>query len=133
MRSAPTGAGGEIPLLLRLLDQSYETKAWHGPNLRGSFRGLSAEEAAWRPRPDRHCVTELVVHAAYWKYAVRRRLRGDKRGSFALKGSNWFPLPVPLGEAEWKRYGDLLAAEHRTLRETVAELPPARLHHPATG
>ncbi|NUQ50463.1 MAG: ATP-binding cassette domain-containing protein, partial [Phycisphaerae bacterium] len=32
---------------------------------------------------------EIALHAAYWKYVTRRRLRGDKRGSFPLKGSNW--------------------------------------------
>ena len=47
-------------------------------------------ESAWRPHPARHSIQEIVVHAAYWKYAVRRRLKGEKRGSFPLKGSDWF-------------------------------------------
>ena len=94
----PPGSG-ELALLLRILDEGYEKKAWHGPNLKGSIRGLSAEQAAWRPYPGRHSIAENVVHCAYWKYAVRRRLRGDKRGSFALKGSNWFAIPSPLSES----------------------------------
>src|SRR6516162_1988227 len=79
----------EINILEHLLDESYEKKAWHGPNLKGSIRGLTALQAAWRPSPRRHSIAEQVIHAAYWKYAVRRRLRGDLRGSFPLKGSNW--------------------------------------------
>ena len=43
---------GEIALLLRLIDESYDRKAWHGPNLKGSIRRLSAREAAWRPSPE---------------------------------------------------------------------------------
>lgn len=123
----------EIALLLRILDQAYEKKAWHGPNLRGSIRGLTAPQAAWRPRPDRHSIAEIVAHAAYWKYAVRRRLRGDKRGSFPLKGSNWFPLPVPLSEQVWREYVALLETEHRALRLAVAELRPAKLHYTPAG
>ncbi|MFI5457291.1 MAG: DinB family protein [Isosphaerales bacterium] len=119
---------GEIALLLRILDESYERKAWHGTNLKGSIRGLSTAEAAWRPGPGRHSIAEYVVHAAYWKYAVRRRLRGDKRGSFPLKGSNWFALPSPLTESSWKQFVSLLDAEHRALRETVATFPADRLH-----
>jgi len=119
---------------LRIIDESYERKAWHGPNLKGSIRGLSAVQAAWRPRPDRHSIAENVVHAAYWKYAVRRRLRGEKRGSFVLKGSNWFALPSPLSERIWKSFVALLDDEHRSLRETIASFPPERLYQlPAGG
>ena len=78
----------EIHLLLRMLDEAYSVKTWHGPNLKGSLRGLTAVTAAWRPGPKRHNIWEVAVHAAYWKYVVRRRLLGEKRGSFELKGSN---------------------------------------------
>ncbi|MFQ5411533.1 MAG: DinB family protein, partial [Phycisphaerae bacterium] len=70
----------EIALLLQNLDAAYDKAAWHGPNLKGSVRGLRVAQAVWRPRPKRHNIAEIVVHAAYWKYAVRRRLRGEKRG-----------------------------------------------------
>ena len=89
-------------LLLQILDQGYTHGAWHGPTLRQSLRGVSAQMAAWRPAPGRHNIWELTVHAAYWKYIARRRLLGEKRGSFVLKGSNWFKRPVELSERAWK-------------------------------
>jgi hypothetical protein len=125
--SGPT-ISAEIELLLQILDEGYEKLAWHGPNLKGSIRGVSAEKAAWRPRPDRHSIADNVVHAAYWKYAVRRRLRGDKRGSFALKGNNWFDLPSPLSDSQWKAFVVLLDQEHRELREVIKQFSPERLH-----
>jgi hypothetical protein len=111
-------------LLLRLIDEAYDHRSWHGTNLRGAIRGLSVEAAAWRPARNRHNIWELVLHAAYWKYAVRRRLRGEKRGSFPLNGSNWFVRPVPGGSAEpqWRQDVRLLADMHASLRETVAGL-----------
>src|SRR5262249_7237650 len=115
-------------LLLRMLDECYEKKAWHGPNLKGSIRGLSAEEAEWRPHPSRHSIADNVVHCAYWKYAVRRRLRGDKRGSFPLKGSNWVVTPSPLSESNWREFVALLETEHRLLRAEVASFPIQRLN-----
>jgi hypothetical protein len=120
----------EIALLLRLLDQAFDKKSWHGPNLRGSIRGLTAEQAGWRPRPGRHSIADVVAHTAYWKYAVRRKLRGDQRGSFGLKGSNWFRLPDPLTEADWRQLVELLTAEHWTLRAAVAAVDPVRLDRP---
>jgi hypothetical protein len=123
----------EMAILVRLIDEAYDKKAWHGPNLRGSIRGLSAEQAVWRPRPGRHCIAEQVLHAAYWKYTVRRRLRGDARGSFAIKGSNWFPVPATLPPAEWKAHVALLESEHRLLRQTIEAFPADRLHEVSPG
>src|SRR5438034_9779684 len=94
-------ANPELALLIRLFDEAYARKAWHGPNLRGSIRGITAEEATWRPAAKRHCIAEIVTHAAYWKYAVRRQLTSGDRGSFGLKGSNWFPVGRLFDAASW--------------------------------
>jgi hypothetical protein len=93
-------------------------RAWHGTNLRGSLRRVSAAEAAFRPQPARHNIWELALHCAYWKYTVRRRLLGEKRGSFPLAGSNFFRRPEGAPrDADWKRDVALLDETHRRLRE----------------
>jgi hypothetical protein len=109
-------------LLLDLIDEAFDKKSWHGPNLRGSIRGVTAEQAAWRPGPDRHNIWELTLHAAYWKYIARRRLGGEKRGSFALPGSNFFLRPMQATEAAWKADVGILVAEHRKLRAVISQL-----------
>jgi hypothetical protein len=146
-------------LLLASLDEAFHKKSWHGPNLRGAIRGLTAEQAAWRPAGDRHNIWELTMHAAYWKYVVRRKILREKRGSFVLAGSNFFERPergsaaAGLGatssaamgpvasgsaatgsaasEAAWQRDIAILVAEHRKLRDAVAKLA-ARAFTPAT-
>jgi uncharacterized damage-inducible protein DinB len=125
--------GGELKLLLEIIDQAYSRQAWHGPNLRGSIRGLRASEAAWRPGANRHTIYEIVVHAAYWKYAVRRRILGEKRGSFPLKGSNWFPCPARLTAAQWLDAVHLLEEQHRAMRKVISTLPPSVLHRKSPG
>ena len=113
-------------LLLDLLAEAFERKSWHGTNLRGSFRGMTAAEAAWRPGDGRPNAWELALHAAYWKYAVRRKLTGEKRGSFPLEGSNWFRRPSgEPEEAAWKADLGLLVAEYRALVAAVAGRLPA--------
>jgi hypothetical protein len=113
-------------ILLALLDEAYNRRSWHGTNLRGSIRGLTIQEAAWRPGRGRHNIWEIVVHAAYWKYAVWRRLTGSKRGSFPLEGSNWFARPEERTDAAWRRDLALLERMHRQLREAVGEFPDRR-------
>jgi hypothetical protein len=111
-------------LVLALIDEAYEKKTWHGPNLRQSIKGITARQAASRPGPGRHNIWELALHAAYWKYAVRRRIEGGKRGSFVLKGSNFFTRPEKgkLNEAAWTADKKLLEQEHRAMRATIANV-----------
>jgi hypothetical protein len=84
-------------LVLALLDEAYEEKTWHGPN--------------------------FTLHAAYWKYIVRRRIEGQKRGSFALKGSNFFARPekAQLNEKAWRADKELLEREHVALVKTIGK------------
>ena len=122
-----------IRSLLTALDQSFNHRTWHGTNLCGSIRGLTPRQALWRPAPRRHNIWEEVVHAAYWKYAVRQRLVGGKRGEFPLKGSNWFASPKSAGAREWNEARKLLQQTHEALLRAIAEFPPTRLHLPAYG
>lgn len=116
-----------ISTLVQILEEAYHKQAWHGTNLRGSIRGLSLEQVCWRPSPQRHNIWEVMIHCAYWKYTVRRRLTGEKRGSFPLKGSNWFKRPVDKTETAWKSDVRLLEEMHFLLVETVKDLSPADL------
>jgi DinB superfamily len=116
-----------IALLLDFVDEAFERAAWHGPTLRGALRGVTAVEAAWRPARGRHSIRELALHAAYWKYIVRRRLTGLARGSFVLEGSNWFDA---AGSRGWKDDVGLLVEEHRLLRAAIAAYPPRALGKP---
>ena len=118
----------EIASLLHAIDQAYDHAAWHGPNLRGSLRGLTPTQAAWRPAPGRHNIWELVVHAASWKYALRRRIVCDKRGSFAERGSNWFRRADSADETAWRQDLALLEEEHRRLRDAIEALDSKQLH-----
>ena len=119
----------EVSQLVTIIDQAYNKPSWHGTNLRGSLRRVTAAQAAWRPpgglSPARHNIWEIAVHAAYWKYAVARRFTGGARGSFPLKGSNWFRRPDGAGtslDRAWKVDLDLLDDMHAALRDVVVRL-----------
>src|SRR5581483_11993663 len=79
-----------IAMLLAMVDEAFDRAAWHGPTLHGAVRGVTAEQADWRPGHGLHTIRELTLHAAYWKYTVRRRLADGGGAPFALAGSNWF-------------------------------------------
>ena len=122
----------EIRVLLGLIDQAFDQKSWHGTNLRGSLRGLTSRQALWRPAPGRHNIREIVLHAAYWKYVVRRRLRKEKRGTFPLKGSDWF-TPEELTETAWRGDVQLLVETHESMRSAIGDLRPSELYKTPSG
>jgi len=117
--------------MIELLDEAFDKKSWHGPNLRGSIRGVTAKQAAWRPKPGAHNIWELSLHSAYWKYVVRRRITGEKRGTFVLTGSNFFRRPIEMTDKAWRADIEILESEHKKLRDVVANLP-AKNHNPKT-
>jgi hypothetical protein len=123
-----------VDALLQLLGEAFDRPSWHGTNLRGSVRGVAAKTALWRPHPSRHNIWELVVHAAYWKYVVRRRLTGEKRGSFALQGSNWFVRPAPdRSDRAFRADVRLLLREHELLLEVIGRLTDRDLARRSRG
>jgi DinB superfamily len=111
-------------LVLALLDEAYEKKTWHGPNLCQSLKGVTAQQAAWRPGASKHNIWELTLHVAYWKYAARRRIEGGKRGSFALKGSNFLARPEKgnATEAAWRSDRAILENEHRAMVQVIRKV-----------
>ena len=127
-----------VSFALSVIDCAYNRQSWHGTNLRGSLRGLTLRDLVRQPKPGRHNIWELVVHCAYWKYVVRRRLTGEKRGSFPLAGSNFFERPIRSTShadraRQWKADLALLDDMHHQLREVVASLPESKLKNPGSA
>jgi len=120
----------EADLLLLALDQAYDRKSWHGTNLKGALRGMTLEDAARRPGRGRPSIHELVVHLAYWKYAVLRQLANFPKGTFPLKGSNWFTREGATA-AQWKADLALLDRMHRELRAAVVPMTSKDLDRPS--
>ncbi|HEX5053444.1 MAG TPA: DinB family protein [Planctomycetota bacterium] len=126
----PTRAGTTDPRILLLvdnLDRAYRGPSWHGTALRGTLRGVTPAQALWRPAGARNAIWDLLLHAAYWKYAIRRRLAGEARGAFPRSGAN-FPVRSGADDAAALRSDlKLLDEQHALLRAVVLALPPGGL------
>lgn len=120
-------------LLLHQLDEAFDRRAWHGPNLVGAIRGLDAAAALRRPAPGRHNAWEVVLHCAYWKHRVLGRLVEGPRSAFPHPGRDWPRLPEETTEAAWRKDLRLLRATHRALRDAVASLTAEELARPLPG
>lgn len=118
--------------ILRHLEPTGGFRPWHGgPTVLGVLRGVTPEVAAWRPWPGRHSIWALVLHVAYWKYAVWRRITGsEETGAFPRSPANWPLTPEPADAAAWEADRKLLREWHRKLVDAIRDLDPARLDEP---
>ena len=120
-------ADPRIALLVDHLDRAYRGPSWHGTALRGTLRGLTPSQALARPAPGRNSIWNLLLHAAYWKYVVRRKLTGEARGTFPRDGANFPHLPEPANAAAWRADQALLDEQHALLRDAVLAIDPGTL------
>jgi hypothetical protein len=128
-------ASKEIEVILDLVDQAFDHHAWHGTNLRGSIRGLKLEQLIWRPAAGKNNIWELTIHAAYWKYVVKRRLLNEQKGTFPFGGSNFIKRPMEgfADENAWKKDVKTLVEIHRSLREAISNTEPKDLYITPAG
>lgn len=127
------GIGGAMVVVI---EGSFRGRAWQGPTLLGSLRGVDAGLALWRPGPGRRCIWEQTLHASYWKRTILRVFDPESRVDLLRPGSNWPRLPVAAaddpGAAEhWKGDVARLVDLHEALVAAAAALPESRWHKPA--
>ena len=121
-------ATAAITLLAEAIQPRSGRRGWHGgPTPPGALRGVTAEQAAWRPGPGRKSIWGLALHIAYWDYAVRRLLDGSARGEFPRAPSNWPAPPERPDQRAWAADVALLRAEHDRLVEAALRVDPERL------
>lgn len=109
--------------LLRELEAMHAGQPWHGPSRAAVLDGITAAQAAWRPRGDAHSIWELVLHMRAWTEEVMQRAKGRVPGE--PDDGDWPPMPEPT-EREWDETKRGLEEAHRTLVAAVRELPDAR-------
>ncbi len=120
-------ASAPITLLAEAI-QPRSGQGWHGgPTPVGALRGVTAEQACWKPALRRKSIWALTLHITYWKYAVRRLLDGSERGAFPRRPSNWPESPARPDQQSWTADLALLRQEHQRLAQAAASLDPALL------
>jgi uncharacterized damage-inducible protein DinB len=117
-------------LIAWALGESYAGPAWHGPTVQDALRGVTVDQAIRRPAPGRNTVRELVLHLAYGRHLMLRRMHPDTPAEpfpYPLRHP-WWPRPSAVKtEAAWRADLALLDEYHARLLSAVARARDAAL------
>lgn len=97
----------EVALTLRelVVDHVHTTlykEDWQWqPSLTEALAGLTADQASWKPAPERHSIWQIVRHLILWKRGVLKAWDGDPPDGAQLDASDW--QEVAGGEADWEK------------------------------
>jgi uncharacterized damage-inducible protein DinB len=61
-----------------MLNSSFHGGAWYGPSVLEALKGLTPQEASFKP-PTVHTIAELIYHMTSWRLFAIKRLQGDNQ------------------------------------------------------
>ena len=121
-------------LLIELLDEVYRGPAWHGPSVKESLAGVTAERAAASPFPERNSIWDLVLHLAHGRHLLIERLLDTTLDFPREIREPWWPVAHPeTTEAAWTRDLALLDEYHVQLVDAIAQATDAQLARVPAG
>ncbi len=103
-------------LVLDHLTYTFEKESWQPP-LAMAIEGLNAQQAAWKPAPQRHSIWQIVRHVTHWKNGVLQGWDGKAPNLDDLKRTDW--QEVSGDEAAWQVDVQALHAVSRELEKRV--------------
>ena len=108
----------ETQLIVEVLGQTFDGRAWHGPSFMDVLKGVDRMQAGKRPIEARHTIWEIVNHCSYWMETVTKALHGKKMPDF-ISTENW----SQMGETDedWAKTLERLKAAYRELVNSIKD------------
>jgi uncharacterized damage-inducible protein DinB len=120
----------EIQTIIDELKIIHDGDPGHGPSMKETLSGVSAEQAAAKPLANAHSIWELTLHVAAWEGVMMRRLAGVQMNE-PEEGD--FPAVTDTSEEAWRRTLNRFDEEHRRVIEAAATLTDERLSEIVPG
>jgi hypothetical protein len=106
--------------LLKFWDEAWAEGLWAGAWSK-SVQGLTPQQAAWKPAPDRHSSWQIVAHIVFWREHEVRMAGGGPRATDDERHRLNFPDPPAVSEAAWQSMLQRLAESQQRIRSLIAD------------
>ena len=127
-------------LLINQLKSSHNKANWFVP-LNIALKGLSAEEANWKPKGADHSIAELTTHIVFWNENELFKFSGENKFGFSgdneetfmiLKNKSWLSLVTKADDIMLKWENAIEDAEEEKLEtwsEIIAHISAHNAYH----
>ncbi|NOV02143.1 DinB family protein [Paenibacillus planticolens] len=118
----------KIELLLHGWDSCYEKEDWYPP-LTDALKGLTVEQANWRPAGEHvNTIWETVHHLIFYKERLLYRMTGQETEYPDSTNDDTFVVEDSSSEA-WEETLARLQAVHQGIRERMARWEESDFEH----
>jgi hypothetical protein len=105
--------------LLKLWDESWTDGLWAAPWSKATA-GVTPQQAAWKPAPDRHSIWQNVNHVSAWRELTLTRVDGRPGPRREDMDALNFAEPAAPTEAAWRDACARLKRTHDDCRAVIA-------------
>lgn len=109
----------ERETVLKMWDEMWTEGAWFG-SWSGAMTGVTAAQAAWRPKPGAHSIWQLVNHVCFWREVTLKKFAGETAFTEDETESLNFKAPASPSEDQWASARRRLEATHQKMRAAIA-------------
>jgi hypothetical protein len=93
------------------MDANFAAELWEEAWTKGGdsapwsrlLEHLTAEQALWRPQPERHSIWQIALHIVFWRDVLVRRAKGITIPDDELRQRNWETF-ADTGEPAWRLF-----------------------------
>ncbi len=110
----------EIERIARLLEQTFEGRAYYGPSVLDALKNVSAVIAGRKPDGGAHNIWELVAHLTAELHHARTLLEGSAVPW--VEGHTTWPPLAATSEMEWEQAVSELMEANRAMVHAVEQL-----------
>ena len=115
----------EIERIARLLEQTFEGRAYYGPSVLAALENVSATTAERKPDGGAHSIWDLVTHLAAELRHARALL--EETAVPWVEGQTTWPPRAATSATEWEQAVSALTAANRAMVHAVEQLDDAVL------
>lgn len=110
--------------LLALWNEGWSSGLWAGAWSK-SLDGLSPQQAAWKPQPERKSIWQIVEHMIFWREVVLRRAGGESGPAEEEVARRNFPEPAAVSDEALKSLLDRFNASQDAVAAHLNKSGPA--------
>lgn len=106
--------------LLKLWNDHHANNTWITATSK-AMAGLTPEQAAWKPDPERHSIWQLINHMVFWHtYALDRARGGPVLDQAEIQRRNW-PEPDAITDNAWRQAIETYNAMYREVVRAIED------------